>query len=161
MIEIRPAAEGDADAVWRMIRQVAREGDSFPFSAEVERGESLARWLAPEKATFVGLLDGAAVGTYYVRANHGGRGGHVANAGYIVRRDRRRRGVGAAMVEHSLETARELGFLAMQFNLVVSTNEAAIGLYRRFGFRIVGTLPKAFRHPTRGLVDAHVMHRFL
>ena len=65
------------------------------------------------------------------------------------------------MAEHSLELARQLGFQAMQFNLVVSTNEAAVTLWRTLGFRIVGTLPKVFDHPTRGQVDAYVMHRLL
>ena len=49
----------------------------------------------------------------------------------------------------------------MQFNLVVSTNAAAISLWRKHGFRIVGTLPKVFRHVKFGEVDAFVMHRFL
>jgi ribosomal protein S18 acetylase RimI-like enzyme len=65
------------------------------------------------------------------------------------------------MCEHSLEEARRLGFCAMQFNIVVSTNAAAIFLWKKHGFSIVGTLPKVFRHATQGLVDALVMHRFL
>ncbi|WP_383698261.1 GNAT family N-acetyltransferase, partial [Streptomyces sp. NPDC057494] len=73
----------------------------------------------------------------------------------------RRQGVGRALVEHSLERARAEGFLAMQFNYVVSTNGPAVALYRKLGFDVVGTLPKAFRHGQLGLVDVFVMHRFL
>ena len=54
-----------------------------------------------------------------------------------------------------------MGFLAMQFNLVVSTNERAVRLWKKLGFQIVGTLPKAFNHAQCGLVDAYVMYRFL
>ena len=45
----------------------------------------------------------------------------------------------------------------MQFNLVVSTNTAGIRCWQRNGFRIVGTLPGAFRHRRLGYVDALVM----
>jgi ribosomal protein S18 acetylase RimI-like enzyme len=65
------------------------------------------------------------------------------------------------MCEHSLGEARAAGFLAMQFNIVVSTNESAVALWKKMGFAVVGTLPKVFRHSERGLVDAFVMHRFL
>ena len=65
------------------------------------------------------------------------------------------------MCEHSLAEARALGFLAMQYNIVVSTNESAVALWKKMGFEIVGTLPKVFRHLELGLVDAYVMHRFL
>jgi len=44
---------------------------------------------------------------------------------------------------------------------VVSTNTGAVELWKRLGFRIVGTLPEVFRHRELGLVDAYVMHRFL
>ncbi|MDX1656858.1 MAG: GNAT family N-acetyltransferase, partial [Candidatus Competibacteraceae bacterium] len=66
-----------------------------------------------------------------------------------------------AMARHSLDEARQAGFLAMQFNLVVSTNTAALALWKKLDFAIVGTLPAAFRHPVEGLVDAYIMHRFL
>ena len=49
----------------------------------------------------------------------------------------------------------------MQYNLVVATNEGAIQLWKRHGFEIVGTLPKAFRHPRYGFVDALVMYKLL
>ena len=40
------------------------------------------------------------------------------------------------------------GYEAMQFNFVVSTNTAGVELWKKLGFEIVGTLPKAFRHMT-------------
>jgi ribosomal protein S18 acetylase RimI-like enzyme len=65
------------------------------------------------------------------------------------------------MCEHSLGEARRLGFRAMQFNFVVSTNEAAVHLWEKLGFRVVGTLSAAFQHPTKGYVDAYVMFQSL
>jgi ribosomal protein S18 acetylase RimI-like enzyme len=70
-------------------------------------------------------------------------------------------GVGCAMAEHCLSEARRMGFRAMQFNFVVSTNTAAIHLWKQIGFEIVGTLPGAFRHPEKGYVDVYVMYRSL
>ena len=57
--------------------------------------------------------------------------------------------------------AIERGYLAMQFNFVVSTNSGAVRLWERLGYAIVGTLPHAFRHPQAGLVDAYVMYKWL
>ncbi len=73
----------------------------------------------------------------------------------------RGRGIARAMCAHSLERARERGFAAMQFNLVISTNERAIRLWEAMGFETVGRLPGAFRHPVAGPVDALVMYRRL
>ncbi len=111
--------------------------------------------------TYVACLDYTVVGTYILKPNQPGLGSHVANAGYMVKPGVHGQGVGRAMCEHSLAEAREAGFRAMQFNMVVSTNEAALALWKKLGFTIVGTLPKVFRHKKLGLVDAYVMHRFL
>ena len=46
----------------------------------------------------------------------------------------------------------------MQFNAVVETNAAAVQLYERLGFQILGTVPRAFRHRTEGLVGLHLMY---
>ena len=101
------------------------------------------------------------VGTYILRPNQSGPGSHVANAGFMVAPEAQGHGVGRAMGEHCLTTAAELGFRAMQFNFVVSTNTHAVKLWQQLAFRIVGTLPGAFRHPTAGFVDVFVMFREL
>ena len=66
-----------------------------------------------------------------------------------------------AILEHSLDRARARGFLAMQFNFVVSTNLRAVSTWQAYGFDIVGRLPLAFKHPSLGFVDALVMYKHL
>ena len=101
------------------------------------------------------------VGTFILRPNRPGLGSHIANASFMVSPQARGLGVGRAMGEHCLAEARRLGYRAMQFNFVVSTNDSAVGLWKQLGFRIVGRLPGAFRHATKGFVDAYVMFRDL
>jgi ribosomal protein S18 acetylase RimI-like enzyme len=101
------------------------------------------------------------IGTYYLHANQRGGGAHVANCGYMTAAHAGGRGVATAMCDHSLAEAAARGFRAMQFNFVISTNERAIRLWQRFGFKVVGTIPQAYDHPALGLVDALVMHRSL
>ena len=79
----------------------------------------------------------------------------------MVHPDQRGRGAGRQLCAHSLEEARRLGFSAMQFNLVLVTNEKAVRLWTEMGFATVGVLPKAFRHAALGPVDALVMYREL
>jgi ribosomal protein S18 acetylase RimI-like enzyme len=71
------------------------------------------------------------------------------------------RGVGRALAHYVLEVAAREEYVAMQFNAVVETNEHAVRLWEALGFTILATVPEAFRHPDRGLVGLHVMHRFL
>jgi ribosomal protein S18 acetylase RimI-like enzyme len=125
------------------------------------REQAMAYWLAPGKSVFVAELEGLVAGSYYVHANQQGGGAHVANGGYVTAGWAAGRGVAGAMCAHSLELAKSVGFRAMQFNFVVSTNEAAVHLWRKHGFAAVGRLPGAFRHPALGFVDALVMWREL
>lgn len=161
MITIRKAVEEDFDAIWLIFQQVVQQGDSYTFDPETTREQAYLVWMAGDLTTFVASISDEIVGTYILKANQPGLGSHVANAGYMVSNGARGKGVGGAMCEHSLEAARKMGFRAMQFNMVVSTNGSAVALWKKFGFSIVGTLPKAFRHRELGLVDAYVMHRFL
>jgi ribosomal protein S18 acetylase RimI-like enzyme len=137
-------------------------GDSYAYAPATSEDEARRIWMgSPPARTFVAELDGKVAGTYLLKPNQPGLGSHVANAGYMVDPAFRGRGLASAMCRHSIELARELGFRAMQFNFVVSTNATAVALWERHGFAIVGRLPKAFRHATQGEVDALVMHRFL
>jgi L-amino acid N-acyltransferase YncA len=160
-ITIRKAQEADFDAIWRIFHQVVQQGNTYTYDPETTREQAHAIWMSNNIATYVACMDEKIVGTYILKVNQPGQGSHVANAGYMVSLDEQGKGVGGAMCEHSLEEARRMGFLAMQFNMVVSINESAVALWKKFGFSIVGTLPKAYRHREIGLVDAYVMHRFL
>jgi L-amino acid N-acyltransferase YncA len=158
---IRRAQAADFVRIWEIFHAVVAKGDTYVYDPDSTRDEARAIWMTTLGQTWVAVLDGEVVGTYLLRPNQPGLGSHVANCGYMVHADRAGRGIGRALCEHSLATAREAGFLAMQFNLVVSTNTAAVALWQKMGFAIVGTVPKAFHHRQLGLVDVHVMHRFL
>lgn len=152
---------GDRDdgAVWQVIEPAIRAGETLMLPPEMSAAEALAYWRVPSHEVFVAELEGAVVGTYYLRANQPGGGAHVANCGYATLPAAAGGGVARAMGEHSLERARERGFRAMQFNCVVSTNERAVRLWCSLGFETVGRVPGAFAHPRLGLVDTLVMFR--
>jgi L-amino acid N-acyltransferase YncA len=158
---IRPATEADENDIWSIFHAVVAPGDTYVFDPNTPREEALAYWFQPDAHTYVAESDGQVVGTYMLKPNQPALGSHVANAAFMVSPMARGSGVGRRMGEHCLGEARRFGFRAMQFNFVVSTNEAAVQLWQQLGFHIIGTLPGAFRHSQRGFVDAYVMFRAL
>lgn len=161
VVEIRPATNEDRDAIWDIFHELVIAGDTYAFDPNISRDEALAYWLRADTHCYIAKQDGRVVGTYILKANQAGGGSHVANAAFMVASDAQGSGVGRRMAEHCLGEARRLGFRAMQFNFVISTNESAIRLWQKLGFKTVGTLPGAFRHPKRGYVDVYVMFRSL
>ena len=109
----------------------------------------------------VAEVDGVVVGMYKLIPIRRDLGSHVANASFMVSPSFSGKGAGRQMGSHCLREARRRGFRAMQFNFVVSTNVAALALWKSLGFAIVGTLPQVFKHRDLGYVDAHVMYRSL
>ncbi len=160
---IRPFAADDWPGVWRIVEPVVRAGETYPEPTDLDEAAARRWWIDAHRAVFVAAdaSDGTLLGSYYLTDNKPGQGAHVANAGFMVAAAARGRGVGRAMGRHSLESARSLGYLAMQFNLVAVTNEASLRIWDALGFARIGLLPKAFRHPSQGLVDAWVMYKWL
>ena len=161
VIQIRPATDADADAVWSMLEPVIRAAEVFALPSDMTRQAALAYWFTAGHSVFVAGLNGEIVGSYYLQANQQGGGAHVCNCGYLTASRAQGRGVARAMCEHSLQFGKAQGFRAMQFNFVVSTNEAAVHLWTKCGFRVLARLPAAFLHPRLGYVDALVMWREL
>jgi len=159
MVEIREATAADQDAIWDIFREVVAAGDTYAFDPGMSRHDALGYWFQADTRTYVAESRGRILGTYILRPNQSGGGSHVANAAFMVAPDARGQGIGRAMAEHCLSEARLLGFRAMQFNFVVSTNDSAVRLWQKLGFKIVGTLPGAFHHPEKGYVDVYVMFR--
>ena len=158
---IRPATDHDRDAIWKIFQATVAPGDAFVYAPNTSRDEAMGYWFAPGTDAFVAEQEGQVNGSYILRPNRPGLGNHIANAGFMVDPGARGLGVGRALGEHCLSEARRRGYRAMQFNFVISTNESAVRLWQQLGFKIVGTLPGAFRHAQKGFVDAYVMFRLL
>ena len=161
MIEIRKAVAADWNQIWPIVHEVFARGDTYVYSPDTDNEGGHSIWVESPMVTYVAVEDGAILGTYYIKPNQPGLGSHVCNAGYMVSANARGKSIGRSMCAHSLQEAVKLGFKAMQYNLVAATNVYAIQLWKDMGFEIIGTLPKAFNHKTKGLVDAFVMYQLL
>jgi len=162
MIAIRKFQELDWTATWKIIEPVFRAGETYAFSPDINAEEAHKVWIETPAVTFVAVdSNNTILGTYYIKPNQPALGAHVCNCGYIVAENARNQGLASLMCDHSQVQAIAMEFLAMQYNLVVSTNESAVRLWKTKGFEIIGTLPKSFRHSRFGLVDAHVMYKLL
>jgi ribosomal protein S18 acetylase RimI-like enzyme len=162
MLNIRPYREADWPSLWPILHATFFAGDTYTFSPESTEEEIHKAWIEVPAATYVACaLDDRILGTYFIKPNQPGLGAHVCNCAYVVASHAQGKGVASGMYEHSEAVAIELGFRAMQFNFVISTNERAIRLWQKHGFSIVGRLPGAFHHQKLGYVDAFVMFKQL
>jgi L-amino acid N-acyltransferase YncA len=162
MIKIRALQEQDWPVVWQLMEPVIRAGETYPYAQDMTVNQARQMWLEATESAYVAEdEDEVIVGTYYIKPNQPGLGAHVANCGYLVAEQARGRGVATRMGEHSQQEAIRLGYRAMQFNLVVETNEASVHLWKKLGFDIVGKLPGAFNHAKHGFVGAFVMYKIL
>jgi len=155
--EIRAYQASDEQAVWEILEPVIRAGETYTLDRDLSRQAALDYWL--EHEVWVACLDGVVAGTYYLKRNQAGGGSHVCNCGYMTSAAFQGRGLAGEMCVHSMQMARERGFRAMQFNFVVASNQGALRLWLKHGFREVGHIPQAFEHPRLGLQDALVLWR--
>jgi len=158
---IREATEKNFDKIWPFFHEIAAAGQTYAYPTDISKPQAKKVWMDHSEKTYVFEDNGEILGSYYIKTNHEGPGNHVCNCGYMVAPSARNQGVATAMCIHSQNMARSLGYKAMQFNFVASTNEAAVKLWKKHGFVVVGRLPKAFYHPFRGYVDALVMYKWL
>jgi L-amino acid N-acyltransferase YncA len=158
-MKIREATPEDYEGIWEIFKKVIATGDTYVFDPNTSKEDLAKHWFAPYMKTFVIEDDDEILGTYIIKPNQIDLGSHIANCGYMVHPKHHGKGIGKLLCEHSLMIAKELGYQGMQFNLVISTNVGAVKLWQRLGFRIIGTVPKAFNHQTLGYVDAYIMYR--
>lgn len=159
---IRQYNETDWPSVWPIFREVVSAGDTYAYDPAWSSDEARRIWVeAPPGPTVVACEGSRVLGTAKMGPNRPGPGSHVATASFMVVGEARGRGVGRALGDYVISWAREQGYAAMQFNAVVESNHGAVRLWQVLGFRIIGTVPEAFEHPTLGRVGLHIMHRFL
>jgi ribosomal protein S18 acetylase RimI-like enzyme len=158
---IRPYKLSDWPRLWAFLEPVFREGTTYALEPEIEESQAKAFWTGTGRLAWVAEENGEILGSYFLRRNQTGGGSHVCNCGYATSSAHRGRGIASTLCKHSQKQAVESGYLAMQFNFVVSTNEQAVRIWKRLEFDEVGRLPKAFKHPIDGYVDVLIMYKQL
>ena len=151
----------DYDKVWEIFKTVISTGDTYVFDPNTPKESLQKYWFAENMDTFVAVDNDEILGTYFIRPNQIDLGDHIANCGYMVNPQYHGKGIGKILCQHSIDFAKENRFSGIQFNIVVSSNEGAVKLWERFGFKIIGTTPKGFRHSNLGLVDTYIMFKDL
>jgi GNAT superfamily N-acetyltransferase len=162
-VRIRDATDEDWPAIWRFAEPIFAAGETFSYDTDMDEPTAREIWmLQPPARTFVAVGDdGMVLGSANAHPNHGGPGAHIASGNFIVDPRHEGRGIGRALLEHTLDWARAEGYRGMQFNAVAATNTRALRLYESAGMETLATIPGAFHHPAQGYVDLHLMFRRL
>ncbi|WP_222937572.1 GNAT family N-acetyltransferase [Spartinivicinus ruber] len=160
-MHIRKLKQQDFDVFWPTFHQVITDQETYAFDSTMSKQQAYDVWCLQPLETSFAIEAETILGSYYLKPNGAGPSSHVCNCGYIVTPQARGKGVAKQLCLHSQERALELGFKAMQFNAVVSTNEVAVKLWEKLGFNIVGTVPKAYLHKRFGFVDTYIMYKWL
>lgn len=152
----------DEKGLYEIFREVVDTGEQFTYESNSQE-EFHRQFINAHSRVYVCRenVTKAVVGGFYIKANQPGRSSHIANAAYMVKSTLRGKGIGALMVKASLHLAKELGFRALQYNMVLSRNTVAVNLYKKLGFVVAGVIPEAFRNLDKSYQDALIMYRSL
>jgi putative acetyltransferase len=156
-IDIRHSSERDID----QIRQIYAEPSNIlatlqlPFPP-LELWQKRLASLPEGSFSLVACCAEEVLGQLGLEMRKNPRRRHAATLGMAVRSSARRQGVGSALLIAAIDLA-ERWLSVRRIELEVYTdNEAAIALYKKFGFAVEGTLRQyAFRDGA--LVDVYVM----
>ncbi len=161
VVQISEITKSDFESFWPVFKEVVYAQETYAFDPGIDFESAYHLWcLSPQKA-YVIKENGLILGSYYIKPNASGPSSHISNCGYMVSPHSRGKGIARKLCLHSQQIATELGYSAMQFNSVVSSNEIAINLWKKLGYKIIGTIPKAYKHKKLGLVDSFIMHKHL
>ena len=139
MLKIEPYSEkyiNDAIEIWN---DIVEDGIAFP---QMDLLDSQTGDVFFKSQSFTGIAidadSGEVVGLYILHPNNVGRCGHISNASYAVKKNKRGQHIGEFLVKDCLAKAKEIGFRILQFNAVVATNSSELG------FTQLGVIPKGF-----------------
>ncbi|KAF7786847.1 hypothetical protein PRUB_a3641 [Pseudoalteromonas rubra] len=158
---IRIMTQNDFQHFWPTFKEIIEQQETYAFDPGMSQQQAYALWCENVDKAYVMVEEDEILGSYYLKANAMGPSNHICNCGYMVAPQARGKGVARTLCEHSQSEAIKLGYRAMQFNSVVASNQVAVQLWQRLGYQIIGTIPKAYRHPSLGFVDSHIMYKWL
>ena len=143
MMIIREFIKDDLPEMISIWNEIVEEGNAFPQAESLTLKTGLDFF---NSQSHVGVaVDGEILGLYILHPYNVGRCSHIDNASYAVSSKARGKHIGQKLVLDSIEKAKELDFLILQFNAVVEDNLSARHLYEKLGFKQLGVIPKGFR----------------
>ncbi len=151
----------DFEGFWPIFKRIVGAQETCAIAPDISYDEAFETWCIEPQFTYVCKENDRIAGSYYLKANAKGPGSHVCCCCYMIAEEYRERGLARLLCQHSQQVAVDAGFIAMQFNSVVSSDEPSVSLWRDLGFAIIGTLPQSFQHKKLGLVDTHIMYKLL
>lgn len=160
VVTCRPVETGDGEAWYEIFESVAAEGRWIGAEAPISKDwftKVVERYVhQPGRIALVAEVDVTPVGWITVEIVEG----RTAELGMGVLKDHRALGVGTAMMGAAIDWARthDVDHLTLD---VFPDNEAAIGLYRKFGFSDVELKPGAWKRRNGDLWDLLAMERWL
>ena len=158
-MQISEITKSDFESFWPVFKAIITAQETYAFDPDINFESAYNLWcLSPQKA-YVIKENGLILGSYYIKPNASGPSSHISNCGYMVSPESRGKGIARKLCLHSQKIALDLGYSAMQFNSVVSSNEVAINLWKKLGYKIIGTIPKAYKHKKLGYVDSFIMYK--
>ncbi len=145
MTEIIKMTENELSQCTDIWNSVVLDGNSFPQTETLDI-ISARNFFDSQSYTGAAILteNHEVVGVYILHPNNVGRCGHICNASFAVKKDKRGMHIGEAMVKDCITKGRELGFKILQFNAVVRSNTPALELYKKLGFKQLGLIPNGF-----------------
>jgi RimJ/RimL family protein N-acetyltransferase len=142
---IRPVVPSDAEKLLRLVRTVAGETDFLLFNPDEFQMsvEDLAKRIKAGDFALrlVAEIEGDIVGELTFRTGKWSRTKHAGELGVMVRKDAWSLGIGTALLESLISWAEKSRIRKINLRVRVD-NEAAIRLYKKFGFQIEGTLSR-------------------
>lgn len=162
LIAVRPAGPADAGAICTIYNQ-GIEDRIATLETDLRTPDERRRWLAarqPRHPVIVAEAGGRVVGwgslnQYNPRKAYD----YVADFSVYIERGGRGKGVGSRILTRLIELARELGYHKLVLS-AFSWNDGGMALYRKFGFRTVGTFKEMGRLDGRW-VDTIIMEKLL
>lgn len=164
---LRNATVDDAEMLTKYLKETTEE---TPFL--VKEPEEIDMTLEEEK-TFIqsqnesegnimllGILDGEYVGNCALNGMGLCRFRHRVTLGIALYQKFTGMGIGTVMMETVIRLAKEMGYEQLELN-VIANNERAIALYKKMGFEICGTTPRALKYKDGTYADEHLMVRML
>ena len=160
---VRPAQPRDATSFFEMWSAVVAEGryvrpDQTRRDAGFYRRVFRRSW-SSERVDLIAAAGERVIGHLTAAREEGSTCNHVASLGLAVAADWRGRGVGSALMEEAIDWGRTMGVEKLALS-VFPHNQAAIEMYRRFGFVEEGRL-SGHSKKSIGYVDEVVMGLWL